>query len=144
VADAVTTAVARIGTPAGHAPPVEVAVVTQRVVSGNPEARDLYERARYLVQVRNNEGLAKGIALLEQSIALDPDFAPAHTQLGIARSAFYGIMARPTLPAFREVEASARRALALDPPAAGAVRPAAAVAVAVRGAAGRGRMTTRG
>ncbi len=85
------------------------------VATGDPKARDLYERARYLVQQRSNEGLEKGMALLERSIALDPSFAPAHTQLGIARSTYYGIMARPTLPAFREVEQCARRALELDP-----------------------------
>ena len=88
---------------------------TARVFSLNAEARDLYERARYLVQLRSREGFEKGIALLRQSIALDPAFAPAHSQLGIACSAYYGIMARPTLPAFREVEQHARRALELDP-----------------------------
>jgi len=85
------------------------------VVRGSSVARDLYERARYLVQLRSNEGLEKGIGLLERSIELEPDFAPAHSQLGIALSTYYGIMARPALPAFREVEACARRALQLDP-----------------------------
>lgn len=110
IADAVTAAVATSGAPDAHAPSLP-----KRLASGNPEARDLYERARYLVQVRNNDGLEKGIALLEASIALDPGFAPAHSQLGIARSAYFGIMARPTLPSFRDVEQCARRALELDP-----------------------------
>ncbi len=110
VADAVLRAIAAGGERGTPSPPAA------RVASaGEPKARDLYERARYLVQQRNNEGLEKGIALLERSIALDSRFAPAHTQLGIARSTYSGIMARPTLPAFREVEACARRALALDP-----------------------------
>jgi len=110
VADAVMAAVERLRSADadGRAP-------RHRRTLASVEARDLYERARYLVQRRTNEGLAKGIALLERSIALEPDFAPAHSQLGIARSAFYGIMARPTLTSFREVEQCARRALALDP-----------------------------
>ena len=110
VADAVTAAVAE-----SCAPGERVTALPKRLASGNPQARDLYERARYLVRVRTNEGLEKGIALLQESIALDPDFAPAHSQLGVARSAFYGIMARPTLPSFRDVEQCARRALDLDP-----------------------------
>ncbi len=97
-----------------HSAALHVAASPARFMGGAP-ARDLYERARYLVQVRSNEGLEKGIALLARSIELAPDFAPAHSQLGIALSAYYGIMARPTLPAFREVERCARRALALDP-----------------------------
>lgn len=110
VADAVTAAAAATGAAADR-----VTALPKRLASGNAQARDLYERARYLVQVRNNEGLEKGIAMLEESIALDPDFAPAHSQLGIARSAWFGIMARPSLPSFREVERCARRALELDP-----------------------------
>ena len=110
IADTVTAAVLKTG-----APDDAVATLPKRAASADASARDLYERARYLVQVRNNEGLEKGIALLEQSIARDPDFAPAHSQLGIARSAYYGIMARPTLAAFRDVEQCARRALAIDP-----------------------------
>ena len=86
-----------------------------RVPGPDPEARDLYERARYLVQLRTREGFEKGIALLRRSIVLDATFAPAHSQLGIACSAYYGSMARPTLPAFREVEQHARNALELDP-----------------------------
>jgi TolB-like protein len=111
IADAVIAAIAQPEATAA----TTTSTASNKAASGNPEARDLYERARYLVQLRSNEGLEKGIALLERSIALDPEFAPAHTQLGIARSAYYGVMARPTLTAFREVEQSARRALELDP-----------------------------
>jgi serine/threonine-protein kinase len=112
VADAVTAAVARNGAAGSR---TSVPPASTRGARRIPQARDLFERARYLVRVRNNEGLQRGIALLEESIALDPDFAPAHSQLGNAKSMYYGIMARPTLAAFREVEESARRALALDP-----------------------------
>ena len=82
---------------------------------GRGEARDLYERARYLIQRRSLDGFAKGIALLERSIAIEPDFAPAHSQLGLARGMYYGLQALPTLPAFGDVERCARRALELDP-----------------------------
>ena len=105
IADAVAAAVVgdrRLSLPTRHASRV-------------PAARDLYERARYLVQVRNNDGLQRGIAMLEKSIALDPDFAPAHSQLGVARSAYHGAMARPELPGVRDVERCAIRALQLDP-----------------------------
>ena len=87
----------------------------RRLASPVPAARDLYERARYLIQVRHNDGLEKGMAMLEESIALDPGFAPAHSQLGIARSAYYSAMARPALQASRDIERCATRALALDP-----------------------------
>ncbi len=113
VTGAVVEAVERLDVrEARHAAPF---APTRTVGTVHPEARDLYERARYLVQQRSTEGLEKGVALLERSIALDPDFAPAHTQLGIARSTLYGIHAVPTLPASREVERCARRALDLDP-----------------------------
>ena len=114
IADAVTAAIPRPGAPADGSG-TRRATRARAAIAGSATARDLYERARYLVQVRSNEGLEKGIALLRQSIALDTGFAPAHSQLGIALSTWYGIMARPTLPAFREVEACARRALDLDP-----------------------------
>ncbi len=113
IADAVAASLAASAKPRDAAR-VETAR-PPRAVSVDVAARDLYERARYLVQLRTNEALEKGIELLERSIALDANFAPAHSQLGIARSTYFGIMARPTVAAFREVEASARRALALDP-----------------------------
>ena len=110
VADAVVAAIARPDT-LGQRP--ETAAPIRQ--TGNVAARDLYERARYLVQLRTTEGIEKGIALLRQSIALDPDFAPAHSQLGIARSLHSGILALPILPAFAEVARDARRAIELDP-----------------------------
>ena len=110
VAAAVTAAISGESTEA-HAGPA----TADHADRSRPEARDLYERARYLVQLRTRDGFEKGIALLRRSVAIDADFAPAHSQLGIACSAYYGITARPTLPAFREVEHHARRALELDP-----------------------------
>jgi len=53
----------------------------------NPEAYDLYLRARYHAIRLNQKDNDEAIALLEQSTASDPSFAPAQAQLAYAYSA---------------------------------------------------------
>ncbi len=88
---------------------------THRVGSDNVEARDLFERGRYLEQQRTIEGWRKAITLFERAIAADPSYASAHTHLGACRGQLAAMTWEPTVPALREVERCARRALELDP-----------------------------
>ena len=53
--------------------------------TANPEALQLYLRARYLVDKRGGESITRGATLAERAIALDPKFARAYAELGIAR-----------------------------------------------------------
>jgi tetratricopeptide (TPR) repeat protein len=77
------------------------------------EAYDLYLQGRYFVEQRG-EGIAKGLALLQKSLALDPEFALAYAGVAetLALLAVYGI-GKPAerLP---QAQAAARKALALD------------------------------
>lgn len=83
--------------------------------TANRDARDLFERARYLSQQRTFDGYRKAIELLERAVAIDPGFAQAHSLLGSAYANRIGFNVEPTFPAFTQVESAARRALELDP-----------------------------
>ena len=80
------------------------------------EADDLLTRARYLSVRTTNEDNKRVIELLEQAIALDPDFAAAYGELG---SAYVTRLAYVTPDESRELEqkafAMAHKALAIDP-----------------------------
>lgn len=101
--------------PAASSPEAPVANASHRAGTGNVEARDLFERGRYLEQQRTIEGWQKAIPLFERAVALDPAFASAYSHLGACLGHVAGMMCKPTVPAFREVERHARRALELDP-----------------------------
>ncbi len=79
------------------------------------EARDLFERARYLGQQRSIEGYEKAIALLDRAVALDPSFAQAHSLLAATWANLTAQAMQPTFPNFHRVRAAALRALELDP-----------------------------
>ncbi len=79
------------------------------------EARDLFERARYLNQQRSVGGYEKAIELLERAVVVDPSFAQAYSHLGSSRVNLAALVMAPTYPAFDKVKAAALRALALDP-----------------------------
>jgi tetratricopeptide (TPR) repeat protein len=81
----------------------------------NPQAYDLYQRARYRAFSNNREALAAAIELLEQAIRLDPNLAPAHALLAraYATEAFLGRPQGPELEP-KALEAVSR-ALRLDP-----------------------------
>lgn len=82
----------------------------------SPEAWDLYLRGRFLWHVRTRQNLLSAIALFEQAIAIDPEFAQAWAGLGNA----YGALAGNSLVPGQEeetekkAEAAIARALALD------------------------------
>ena len=82
--------------------------------TSNIEAYDCYLKGRLAMRHRGSE-LAKAIDWFERSLALDPDFAPAHAGLtqALALSAFWGIV--PTQSVRERAIAAAERAMALDP-----------------------------
>jgi TolB-like protein len=79
------------------------------------EARDLFERARYLYQQRSHDALTKAIGLLERAVEIDPLFAQAHSHLGSCYASRVGLMSEPTYPRFHQIKRIALRALELDP-----------------------------
>lgn len=114
IGEAVVAAIAPVTAPQPHIPTWPRAT-SSAFGSGNPAARDLFERARHLAQRRTIAGYRKAIELLERSIALDPDRAVVHARLGTCRSFLGGLQLDPALATAHEVERHARRALELDP-----------------------------
>jgi adenylate cyclase len=80
-------------------------------------AYDLYLLAKQSQWQRSPEAVQRAVSLLEKSIELDPNYAPAHAQLAIA---LHTLVASSTLTVDRDMNrkqrlAEAHRALALDP-----------------------------
>lgn len=115
IADAVLAAAAPSAAWHDDGSALSPALSLRPVGTDNRQARDLFERGRYMAQLRTIEGYPKAIELLERAVALDPDFAQAYTLLGAARANFAAFVSEPTIPAFAQVELAARRVLELDP-----------------------------
>lgn len=83
--------------------------------AARPDAHEAYLRGRHHWRKVTDEGFDKARDCLHQAIALDPLFAEAHAALADVQVALgaFGVV-RPE-GAVAEAEASARRALALDP-----------------------------
>lgn len=85
-----------------------------RAATGHHEAWDLYLRGRFVMGMRGEANLRKALEYFERALALDPDFASAHT--GVAHMlgllSMYGF-SRPhdVMPRSR---AAAERAIALN------------------------------
>ena len=81
----------------------------------NPQAYDLFQRARYRAFSNNSQDIADAVDLLEQALRLDPSFAPARAVLARAYTAqaFFSGQERHDLDAraLEEID----RALKLDP-----------------------------
>lgn len=108
IADAVLAAVtASLGPADGQA--------ARAVSTHDPEARYLFDRARYLAQQGSIDGYRQAIVLLEKAIQVDPRFAQAHSHLGAARAMLGPYVFAPTFPNFDKVKQAALRALELDP-----------------------------
>jgi TolB-like protein/tetratricopeptide (TPR) repeat protein len=75
------------------------------------EAYDLYLKGRELWQRRERATIIEAVALLEQAVALDPEFAPARSELATALYLAPG----PRLEKLPRIEAEIAQALALDP-----------------------------
>jgi TolB-like protein/predicted ATPase len=81
----------------------------------NLEAYDLFLKGRQGMRTLLAPEILRGIGQLEEAIVLDPDFAAAHAELGLAhlRSAYWG--AARGRQDFEEARGAAARALELDP-----------------------------
>ena len=81
-----------------------------RLARTSTEAYDLYLKGRELWQRRETATVVEAVALLEQAVALDPEFAPARSEL--ATALYFTPGAR--LEKLPRIEAEIERALALD------------------------------
>ncbi len=82
----------------------------------NPEAFQLYIKGRYFWNQRTTEGLRKALELAQQTIAVDPTYAPAY--VGLADS--YNLLGAqhnvlPPKESFPKARAATSRALEIDP-----------------------------
>jgi TolB-like protein/DNA-binding winged helix-turn-helix (wHTH) protein len=89
------------------------ALATRRPV--DPEAYDLYLRARHLFELRSEESLRKSIAYYQQAIARDPTFAAAHAGMALTYAPFAYFGYGPGSDIGPRVKAAAEKALAIDP-----------------------------
>ena len=76
----------------------------------SPEAYDLYLRSKPATSDRDPN--REAISMLERSVGLDPDYAPAWSQLGLR---YYWDGSAGNLDAYPRASAALERALALDP-----------------------------
>ena len=99
------------------------------VQAADPEAYVLVLQARYLNQQFTSDAIEKSIALFEQALAIDPDYAAAWAGLaaGYIIQASRGL--RPFDEGFRLAREVASRALALDPAYAPAHESLAGIAM---------------
>ena len=85
------------------------------VQATDPEAYALVLQARYLVQRGTPDAIEKSIALLEQALAIDPDYAPAWSVLAGVYISQAGDGLRPIDEGYALAREAASQALALDP-----------------------------
>ncbi|MGD2120712.1 MAG: tetratricopeptide repeat protein [Gemmatimonadota bacterium] len=81
----------------------------------NPEAYALFLQGRHLGRQRNSEGFRRAIELLQEALAIDPDYAPAWAELARVYTTQAGSGDRPAQEAFRLAREAAKRALEIDP-----------------------------
>jgi len=79
------------------------------------EARDLYERGVYLARHGAPAEWTKAIRLLDQSLAVDPEFAAAHAERALALKNLVSSLSLPADQTFAAIQDGIDRALALDP-----------------------------
>lgn len=87
----------------------------ERRYTENLQAYNLYLKARFQINRFSAEGVRKAAEHLEQALALDAGYAPAHALLAIVHSleGYYGI--GPAAQAWSEAKDHARKAIELDP-----------------------------
>ena len=115
IADAVLSAVSTLHATQTESAPTHAFTALVPPGTTSREARDLFERARYLSQQRTNDAFTKAIALLERAVEIDPCFAQAHSHLGSCYGSRVGLLSEPTFPRFHQIKQIALRALELDP-----------------------------
>jgi adenylate cyclase len=85
----------------------------------DPEAYDLYLRAIHFQDLSYSiDGAMKSIDFFRRSLAIDPNFAPAHAGLAFATIQLPNVGAISAGDAFREARLQANRALEIDPSSA--------------------------
>ena len=80
----------------------------------NAAAYSLYLKGRFEWNRRTQEGVAAGIKLFEQAIALDPGYALAYTGLADCYSIHVDYRSVPVVEGFEAAKAYARKAIELD------------------------------
>ena len=88
--------------------------VTDRPTA-DPEAYRLYLKGAHQARTWSTPGFRSALELFQQSIAVDPTYAPSHAGLAYAlvMMGFYGLIAGAE--AFAKAKAAAKRAVELDP-----------------------------
>ncbi len=80
----------------------------------DPEAHELYLKARYAFNQRSRESLQQSVAYFQQALAKQPDYAAAYAGLADAYNltAYYGF--DPTLETWSQAKIASNQALQLD------------------------------
>jgi TolB-like protein/DNA-binding winged helix-turn-helix (wHTH) protein/Flp pilus assembly protein TadD len=85
-----------------------------RVRETEPEAYTLYLQARHIGRQNTADGLERAVALFREALAIDPDYAPAWTDLAIVYFNMVGIALMPREEGFALAREAAYRALAIE------------------------------
>ena len=81
----------------------------------NSDAYALYLQARYLTRQGTSEGYEQALALLEQALAIAPDYAPAWRQRGVIYMTQADRGLRPAQEGFQQGREATEMALSIDP-----------------------------
>ena len=81
----------------------------------NPEAYDLAQRAKSLMDERSKNSIARAIELFEQAIDLDADYADAYALLGITHADSSSVSIAYPKVAFSKAKSAYEKCLEIDP-----------------------------
>jgi TolB-like protein len=81
----------------------------------DPEAQDLYLRAKYEYAKLSPESLRKSLELFQQAAKKDPSYAAAYLGIGQAEFALIQLTAETPAEGIKRAQAALRKALELDP-----------------------------
>jgi TolB-like protein/Tfp pilus assembly protein PilF len=116
----------------GHAVQRELSSIDKQRIelrgTSNPEAYDLYLRARFLWNQRTEASSAESVRYFREALALDPDFALAHSGLADAYTILGIYGARAPKEVLEEAKQQAEMALSIDPTLGEAIAAKACVA----------------
>ncbi|MDH5344818.1 MAG: hypothetical protein OEW59_03575, partial [Gammaproteobacteria bacterium] len=86
-----------------------------RAEATDPYAYELYLKAKSLGDLNTGDGFREGQALLEQALAIDPEFAEGWVELGVLLANQTGFGYLDEEEGYERAEAATRRALQLEP-----------------------------
>lgn len=81
----------------------------------NLEAHDLYLRGSYVLSLKNTDSLTKGLALLEQAVNKDPNYAMAYLQIADTEFALLAAGMIPPDEGPRRIKTALENAIRADP-----------------------------